>query len=257
MIRFYRDSDSEEIVLLWQDAFGDGRKSVEDFLNRFGENVLVYEFDEKPVSMLTALPVEIDGKKGRYVYAVATAKEYRKRGFSSRLIDYLKEYILLKGESFLVLLPANGGLFGFYEKIGFTELCCAQDIVTSYENANDCEVEIIGAAEYLRLRDRFFGGKGYVKWDEEMLSYMKNIYGGYFVRIKRDEKIIGCSFCYLKKDSVIAQELLGEDNALPKAICEYFGKSEISGVKACVNGSRYAMIYPKEYGGVYFGLGMN
>ena len=81
---------------------------------------VVYQ-DNRPVSMASFLRVQvtINGKKeyARYVYAVATLPEYRKRGYASEIIKYAAEKY---GEP-LILQPADRDAQEYYEKRGFVE----------------------------------------------------------------------------------------------------------------------------------------
>ena len=70
------------------------------------------------VSMLFALPCEIEIKKEKYkciyIYAAATLKRCRGKGYMGELIEGLKETRMP-----LLLRPSNEGLSNFYKKFGF------------------------------------------------------------------------------------------------------------------------------------------
>ena len=96
-IVFALREEEEEIIELWEECFHDSREYIRFYLkNRFTEeNMLVFHEDGKIVSMASFLPVEIRcrGKyvEGRYVYAVATRKAYRSRGYARKILAYAKE----------------------------------------------------------------------------------------------------------------------------------------------------------------------
>ncbi len=94
-----------------------------DFENRLfslcGAYCRILTCGQETAAMLFALPCEIisDGKgaDGYYIYAAATKKKYRGRGYMTLLIG-----LLLKEGKPLFLKPANDGLAGFYQRLGFT-----------------------------------------------------------------------------------------------------------------------------------------
>lgn len=73
------------------------------------------EKDGKIVSMCFALPCEIGSKDALYIFAVATAKQFRGKGYATELLNQIKN----EGNSILILRPVNEGLISFYERIGF------------------------------------------------------------------------------------------------------------------------------------------
>lgn len=261
MIRFFDKNDKNAVISLWKEAFGDSEEVVSVFLNRFGKYMLVFEENNTVISMLTVLPVKLNEKKGRYVYAVATRKEFRGNGYAGRLIEYAKRLIEEKNESFLVILPQSESLFGFYEKFGFSELKCAVPISekVSFETKSNITADEITAKEYFECRKRYFKGKNYVEWSIEKLEFFAEIYNGIYLKILENGEEAGYAFCYFCENKLIMSELLiGEDKAgIIGEIGRFFGKEEIIGVRERKNGERFAMIYPKELDYSYFGIGMN
>lgn len=203
---FANETDTDAIERIWQVCFGDNREYIDLYLsNRFQtENMLVIHEDGAPVSMLSLLPVmiTIGGEKhaARYVYAVATLPEYRRRGYASKLIQYAFD----KYEEPLILQPADERLQRYYERLGFDEVfrqspCwiynpCMEKVTRvsgnmAYELAEDMtyvsenngeirmaelekwQMEEVSAKEYKEIRDRCFNGEGYVEWDEEAIRY--------------------------------------------------------------------------------------
>lgn len=208
--------DRESIIELWQRCFGDDRIYIEMYLdNRFEiENMFVIHEDGRPVSMASLLPVQvtINGEKenARYVYAVATLPEYRKKGYASEIL----KHAAAKYNEPLVLQPSDRELYQYYEKSGFVEafrqspcwlyngscgkkaqVPCRELFSTNQphtddtclkaaENADGNEGfgalglwsvsgidEKINAKEYKAVRDGYFEGEGYVEWDEKALQY--------------------------------------------------------------------------------------
>lgn len=174
---FANETDREAVTDIWQKCFGDDRDYINLYLdNRFeNENMLVIHEDGHPVSMASLLPVQItiDGEKrdARYVYAVATLPDYRKKGYASEILQHALE----KYHEPLILQPADEKLRDFYRKMGFVE--AFQKIpyriydCTNTEQTKRWEISDADARTYKMIRDRHFEKDGYVAWDENALAY--------------------------------------------------------------------------------------
>lgn len=183
---FASEFDREQIISLWNTCFGDEREYIEFYLdNRFtSENMLVIFEDNKLVSMASFLPAEItingEKKSSKYVYAVATHPEYRKKGLAAEILNRAKE----KYQCPLILQPVDEALERYYEKLGFkasfviTEKTYIKPEVTHLET--QCIIKDIKPEKYKQLRDSFFEGEGYVEWDESAIKYalMENKFCG-------------------------------------------------------------------------------
>lgn len=195
---FANETDTESMIDIWQRCFGDSREYIQMYLDkRFEtENMLVIHEDGKPVSMASFLPVmiTINGEQiaARYVYAVATLPEYRRRGYATEIIKYAAE----KYQEPLLLQPAEEELERYYAGMGFEKVfepspCwiyeglpvgdSAEVTAASEINIGEWDLERIQAKEYKALRDFCFAGEGYVEWDEQAISYAleeNNVCGG-------------------------------------------------------------------------------
>lgn len=109
-------NDREQIISLWSAVFGDSREDIEFFLDECKNyDCLGLFVDDTLASMVFLVDCNYSEYNGQYVYAVCTAEEYRKKGYSSSLISEAKKQM----RDFLWLIPANDGLFDFYAKHGF------------------------------------------------------------------------------------------------------------------------------------------
>lgn len=214
-IGFADDSMVPELMELWMEAFGDEREYVEFYFNnRFREGeLLVYVEEGRPVSMLSLLPVILhigeDKIPARYVYAVATAKAYRGRGYAGTLIQeagtYLKEPLLLQ--------PADESLVEYYRKMGFREAFTLWECepekptgaggVTAQQLPERARKVTAGSlhkeqrywlltitpTEYATLRNQYFAKEGYIEWDRDAIAYalLENEFqGGYAYKVYHD-----------------------------------------------------------------------
>lgn len=139
----------EQCRVLYREAFGEDDIEFETALfNNCFKYCRFSEENEKIVSMLFLLPTVLKTEKCSlkcgYIYAAATLKECRGKGYMSRLINEVQ------GDMPLFLKPANDTLIGFYKGLGFKTvsakkstglpmLCPAEDFSTLAELFPDAE----------------------------------------------------------------------------------------------------------------------
>lgn len=104
---------------IYDEAFCDEREFTDRLFDRCGDYCKTLEKDGNTVSMLFLMPctLVLHGKSqsAHYIYAAATGKKYRGRGYMTELLNNIK-----KSESgILFLKPANEGLIKFYSHCGF------------------------------------------------------------------------------------------------------------------------------------------
>lgn len=104
---------------LYTEAFGEDKLFDNLFFDLYFENGCRYITENgEVVSMLVAIDVTANGKKGKYIYAVCTKKEHRGKGYMHKLFTSVKKEFI--GEyDFLCLKPAGEWLYPIYEKEGF------------------------------------------------------------------------------------------------------------------------------------------
>lgn len=185
---FANEMDEEAIMDLWKQCFGDTKEYIQMYLERrfTTENMLVIHEDGRPVSMASFLPVQImiNGEmiEARYVYAVGTLLEYRKKGYATEIIRYAFE----KYQMPLILQPAEEELDKYYAGMGFVKAFAASPCwyfessleykqvemtVASEINESAWSMQEVQVKEYKALRDAYFDGEGYVSWDEQAIDY--------------------------------------------------------------------------------------
>lgn len=242
----------EQIIALWNDAFGDRREDVEKYLETILEYFLVYEDDGIVKGMLSVLPVSFCGKNGGYIYAVATDKKYRGLGICNKLMEHVKANNVY---DFLVLKPQNEGLFDFYGKMGFykvPQLKKKEMRVT--KGKKNYQLKKISAKEYETARNRYFDDN-IIKWDSAMLSFAKEMYNGDFYAAYENGKSIGFAFLYNEKDVAVIKELLAEEHdAVASFIADELNCSNVKFTFKNQNGNESFMIYPKVEESGYFNI---
>lgn len=213
MIKVCDFSDYENIIRIWNQAFGDSKEYIIKFLSMFCEFVYVHNDD----AIMTLFPVTLNNKKGHYIYAVAVDKDKRNKGIGKKLLEFAKENM----EDFLVLVPADKGLFDYYRKFGFVD----NSSIGKYTEINTSLK--ISAKEYFELRDQNL--KNYIKWSEEQLTKIASLYDAQFYKNKESTEI-----AMLSKNRVI----------------EYIGAKT-------VEEKPFSMIFPKEFKNSYFNIAID
>lgn len=110
-----------QLRLLWQEAFGD----TDDFLDIFFHRAFSFDRcrcvtqDGRVVAALYWFDCRWQERKLAYLYAVATAKDYRNQGLSRALIENTHEVLRQTGYDGVILAPAKSELFALYSKFGY------------------------------------------------------------------------------------------------------------------------------------------
>lgn len=212
----YRKSnacDIKGLKKLWQECFFDEMDYIDFYFdNMHNEDYCYVAVDgQKICSMQMFLPATMKRAKdlinGRYVYAVATDKYFRKKSIMKNLHHFASEDVKQKGASFLNLVPATQSLFNLYSQIGYKPYVYLQSITLS-KNEFDIEsiltkVELIPTQNLNILRDEFlsqFEESVYINNKEYVtkeLEYLKaklykvtNDYGtGYIICLENEQGV--------------------------------------------------------------------
>ena len=136
---------------LYAAAFPEEESSFADalFARYFPRCLRVMGAGSRVVSMLFSIPYPIQTENGvqeaRYIYAVATAPDYRGQGLATRLL----RAEIARGKP-VFLRPSAPSLFKFYEKAGFTPFSPVRAV--EGEAVGEAALLPLTAAEYLARR---------------------------------------------------------------------------------------------------------
>ena len=124
---------------LWHDTFGDDIATIDHFFIRLYNSArcFTHSINNRTVAMLHIVPIVENGEQNGYIYAVATAPEFRGQGIASDLIRRAIDGVQKGGiYNQLLLIPANEQLVSFYKKFGFEptgELFTQPQNITDYD----------------------------------------------------------------------------------------------------------------------------
>lgn len=233
MIRFADETMRDDVSRLWHDCFGDSNEYVDFFLDQFdiSKHMLVFIDGEKPVSMLSMLPMSVVTKvgmtlSGRYIYGVATDPRYRGRGISSKLLEHAHQYLRSVGVRVSILAPASGDLFNFYHQRGFeSEFFIGSAAVNAEELSPFTESFFVNEAsvtEYSVIREKAFSGSAmFVRWESDALQYRMaetSMLGGETLLLYTDPTTRAIAVCHNEGDVVNIKELALDGMSIPTAL---------------------------------------
>ena len=210
--------DIPSLKALFAEAFGDEGGFIDTFFDTaFSENHarVIYK-DNKIVAMLYWFDCEYSGGKLAYIYAVATAKEYRGRGVCKALMEFTHAHLSALGYIGAILKPAEDSLFDFYSRLGYKNATRISEI--SLKSATQgCQFSKISANEYARLRRDFLPSGGVIQ-EKVSIALLSQI----------SEFIRGDGFilAYSKDgENLFGYELLGNDEKAPEILHSLGAKS--------------------------------
>lgn len=243
-----------ELKKVWKECFHDEDSYIDFYYeNRFSKvTTLVKRVDGIIASMLTLIPCAFVKNEISqplyYVYAVATRNEYQKRGYAKELILYAQQLANKEGaKTFLV--PASKSLFSYYEKLGYQtaayqtiagaettkKMLESVEKLSAMEIADSIQISELTAKDFYELREKHFTTEGYIRWDQEALSYLLEEYrfcGGVAWLITSEQHKGAILYHYIKEEKklyvkettlelqVLAQVLLHIGNQLDVAQVE-------------------------------------
>ena len=241
------ERETESRRRLWKEAFGDSDAFLDDFdRTAFSpERYCAIIIGSEVVSALYYFDCEYEGGRLAYIYAVATAKDYRGQGLCRKLLDEAHAYLAEQGYTGAILCPGSDSLFGFYESMGYKTCTYVSECeVTAGDAVN---VREITKDEYARLRRKYLPEGGIVQEREniDFLETFSKFYSGDgFVLTARPDG-----------DRLFCAEILGDTDAAA-GIARALG-FERGFFRTVGNDKPFTMYYPldkKAPPPTYFGL---
>lgn len=194
--------DIPRLRRLWQEAFGDGDAYLDDFFRTAfsPDRCLTLWMDGRLAAGLYWLDCSCRGEPCAYLYAVATAAEFRGRGLCHRLMDQTHALLRQRGYAMTVLVPGSEGLFRLYASMGYETFGGMDEHLRTAANLA-VPLRRISTAEYAASRRVFLPEGGMIQENEtlELLQTQAQFYTG--------EGFLLCA--RIEEDTLFAPELLG------------------------------------------------
>lgn len=161
-----------QLRTLWREAFGDS----EAFIDAFCETALSADrcrcvmVDGQVAAAVYWFDCSCEGKPVAYLYALATAKAYRGKGFAHALMAHVHDHLAKLGYEGVLLVPGEEKLTRLYEGMGYRqqtsirEFCCTGA-------AEEVPFFRIDKTEYARRRRTMLPVGGVVQ-EEENLDFL-------------------------------------------------------------------------------------
>ena len=217
--------DIPALKALWKQAFGDEDAAIDAFFTTAytPEGVFVLREDGQVRAMACWLPATIcwdrRGWRAAYLYAVATDREARGRGYCGKLLAFAAGFLEPRGVKALLLVPGEPSLRQFYRKHGYEDFSTV-DLAELNAIPAAGEAEWIEAPGYLELREQFLASRAYVSSPVPVLEFqnaLARVYGGGLLHLTQGDRE-GCA-CVAKdgQGRAILYELLWPGDQLEGA----------------------------------------
>lgn len=154
---------------LWKEAFGDG----DEFLDLFFR--VAYDprrccgiwQDKEALAALYWLDCQLEGRKIAYIYAVATAREYRGRGLCRELMAKTHQKLQIEGYAGSILVPGKPELREMYEKMGYRSFGGMKEF-SCEAGTEEVALRQVESAEFVALRRRMLPAGGVIQEGENL-----------------------------------------------------------------------------------------
>jgi len=159
--------------LLWKEAFGDTDNFLDCFFN-FAFHVnrcRCVTIDNDVVAMLYWFDCQLESKTIAYIYAVATKKDYQKKGLCRALLEHTHSQLKSLGYAGAILVPGSDKLFQFYKKMGY-ETCSEICEFEATANSANIMVRHVDKKEYGMLRRKMLPFNSVIQ-EKENLDFLE------------------------------------------------------------------------------------
>ncbi len=203
-------NDVPALRALWGQAFGDGPVLLDVFFSRLyrPEDAFVVRADGAVQSAAFQIPMTLHSGarswRAAYLYAVATGRAARGRGYASALLGFAAEELAARGCQILLLVPGGAGLREFYRARGFSDFSTVERREwEAFSPPAPGRAEPVPPEDYFALRERLLAARGapYVSCPAAALEFQAAIAeqaGGGLYRLW-DGETEGCACAALER----------------------------------------------------------
>lgn len=148
---------------LWNECFGNEDDWIDTFLETAFDpsHVCGLSRQGRLAAALCWMDVFCCGRKLAYLYAVATAPEYRHQGLCRELMGLSHGSLAKQGYAGAILVPADGGLRRMYAKMGYVNFGGVREIAAQAGQTRS--LRQISGTEYAALRREYLPAGGVVQ----------------------------------------------------------------------------------------------
>lgn len=193
---------------LWKEAFGDNDTFLDSFYTTAFDKsrCRIATVDGKLAAALYWFDCRIGDQRIAYVYAVATAKEFRGNGACHMLLSDTHKLLESLGYSSVVLVPGNEALVHLYEGCEY-ELCTKRSRIECTAEDMGIEIREIDIDEFSTLRREFLPANAMIQEKENLdfLATQARFYTG-------NHFLLTAS---IENENLYGIELLGDSSLAP------------------------------------------
>ena len=192
---------------LWKQAFGDTDAFLDIFFSAAfsPERCRCVVADGVVAAALYWFSCEMDGQPLAYLYAVATAEEFRGQGLCHRLMADTHSHLKDLDYAGAILVPGDPGLRKMYRAMGYEDMTTVERF--SCQAGAPITLERIDATKYAALRRERLPQNAVLQ-EGENLRFLEGI-----AQFYRGEGVLLCAA--KDGDRLIVPELLGNAAAVP------------------------------------------
>jgi len=230
-IKYPDSGDIAGLKELWQQAFGDDRAFIEGFFETgFSEKrCRLIKTGNRVAAALYWFDCRCRGEKMAYIYAVATAQDFRGKGLCAKLMEDTHGLLTEQGYAGAILVPAEDTLFIMYSKYAYTPVCPRKKVPAA-QGQTPVKLQKIHAETYRGLRQSMLP-EGGVEQDAPALAYL-----GTYCDFYQGEGFLLCGA--VRDGRLYVQEFLGDTQNMGGILLS-LGVEE--GEFPCPGGAEYAM----------------
>ena len=191
-IRAAQPEDRPGLKALWKQGFGDSDEYIDAFFDRFlrEDGCVAAEAEGRIVSAMYVVggcavhPYRREHLSVGYTYALATLPAYRGRGIGSAVYKAASDLALARADASCVV-PAEPGLFPFYEKAaGASVLCSIREArIRRLELGDSVPVMAarLPADQYAGMREAILSGMPHATFPIELFELMEETGTEFFI----------------------------------------------------------------------------
>ena len=235
---------------LWKEAFGDEDAFLDAFFDTAfsPDRCRCVTWNDRCVAALYWFDCQWGEKKVAYLYAIATDKLFRGKGFCRSLMENTHDHLKSLGYAGAALVPAREELFRLYEKLGYT-VFCGMERWESTASQSGVALEEIGPAAYRVYRQR------YLPLDSILHTDAALSFAGTYTRFYRGDDFLLCAS--VVDDAAYFQEYLGSRDRLPGILAALGAKKGILRLPGQTPYAMYRNLDSTEKAPAYFAIALD